>query len=130
MAGVHPTESRWFPLPHVMPSLLGMSTAVDEAKQNRDATLAVIALYRYRNRHGEWPETLDQLVPEFLPSVPIDQVDGEPLGYRLVDGQPLLYSVGGNGTDGGGTRSKPSYPGLTTSDGDWILWPPAEPETP
>jgi hypothetical protein len=64
MAGVHPTESRWFPLPHVMPSLLGMSTAVDEAKQNRDATLAVIALYRYRNRHGEWPETLDQLVPE------------------------------------------------------------------
>jgi hypothetical protein len=54
-------------------------------------------------RHGQLPETLDELVPDFLPSVPIDPNGGKPLRYHPnSDGTYLLYSVGENGVDDGG----------------------------
>ncbi|MDR1282805.1 MAG: hypothetical protein LBK99_18560 [Opitutaceae bacterium] len=44
-------------------------------------TGAVVALRLYHNRHGVLPDSLGALVPEWLPSVPRDYVDGEPLRY-------------------------------------------------
>ena len=42
-------------------------------------------------------------MPEFVPKVPLDPVDGQPLRYRRnADGTFLLYSVGENGKDDGG----------------------------
>jgi hypothetical protein len=49
------------------------------------------------------PERLNDLVPEFSPSVPIDPCDGKPLRYHSnADGTYLLYSVAENGVDDGG----------------------------
>jgi len=71
-----------------------------------------IALERWRNRHGEYPERLDELVPEFLPVRPIDPMDGAPFGYRrrAVDAEPgappfLLWTTGPDGIDDGGTHA-------------------------
>ncbi len=47
----------------------------------REASTAV-ALERYRLRHHDLPERLDQLVPEYLPSVPEDPVTGQAIRYE------------------------------------------------
>jgi hypothetical protein len=77
----------------------------------RDLTVTAIALKRYELKHGQLPEKLDQLVPEFLPAVPIDCFSGKPLHYQLqTTGAYLLYSVGEDGHDDGGdpTSTDPS----------------------
>jgi hypothetical protein len=76
-------------------------------------------LERYRLAHGQYPETLDTLVPQFVEKLPHDIVGGQPLKYhRTADGQFVLYSVGWNEKDDGGVPSK------TATDGDWV-WRPA-----
>ena len=62
-----------------------------------------IALERYRLAHGEYPESLDALAPQFMEKIPHDIINGQPLHYRRTsDGQFVLYSVGWNETDDGG----------------------------
>ena len=62
-----------------------------------------IALERYRLAHGEYPESLDVLAPQFMAKLPHDIINGQPLHYRRTsDGQFVLYSVGWNETDDGG----------------------------
>jgi len=119
---------------------------IEEAErttQRRDAALVAIALELYRRRAGDWPERLDQLVPDLLPSVPPDRFDGRPLRYRLADGRPVVYSVGCDRVDDGGMPPRSArayesirfwYPTWPTDSlprdqedrGDWVLWPPVE----
>lgn len=83
----------------------------------------VCALERYQLAHGNYPETLDALMPQFIEKIPHDLIGGEPLHYRRTDdGKFILYSVGWNETDDGG------LPG-TLSDakkGDWLWQYPAK----
>ena len=79
----------------------------------------VCALERYKIANGNYPETLDALVPQFIEKIPPDLIGGQPLDYRRKeDGKFLLYSIGWNETDDAG------LPG-TLADvkkGDWV-WP-------
>jgi hypothetical protein len=73
------------------------------------------ALERYRLAHGEYPEALQALVPQFIEALPHEIVNGEPLKYRRTpEGGFLLYSIGWNGIDDGGIAGK------TTAEGDWV----------
>ena len=82
-------------------SLLGLAAG---AEAQRRILIAAIALERYRGRHGSYPKALQELVPEQLQITPIDFMDGKPLRYRLTaDGHFVLYSVGLNCVDDGGT---------------------------
>ncbi len=75
------------------------------------------ALERYRLTHGEYPETLDALAPQFIEKLPHDIINGQPLHYRrTADGKFLLYSVGWNETDDGGEPGTLSDP----EQGDWV----------
>jgi hypothetical protein len=64
-----------------------------------------IAVRMYRVDHGEWPASLDALVPKYLPIVPRDPCATDaPIGYMLIkhglpDGKdrPVIYSVGDSG---------------------------------
>lgn len=77
------------------------------------------ALERYRLLHGELPETLAALVPQFIDKVPHDLIGGQALKYRRVaPSQFLLYSIGWNETDNGG------LPGKRIEDGDWVWGSP------
>ena len=99
---------------------------------HRDLTVTAIALKRYQLRHGKFPASLDALVPEFLPALPVDWMDGQPLRYRLkADGSFQRCSVGDNFRDDGGDGSVLSDRG--SSFGLWqsrdAVWPaPATPE--
>jgi hypothetical protein len=81
-------------------------------------TITAIALKRFQLKHGNYPADLNSLVPEFLPAVPLDPVDGQPLRYRRnADGTFLLYSVSENGVDDGGNPALEK--GVTNSSYSW-----------
>ena len=80
------------------------------------------ALERYRLMHGEYPETLDTLAPQFIEKLPHDVINGQPLHYRRTDdGQFVLYSVGWNETDDGGVVGFYKNSGTVNINiGDWV----------
>jgi hypothetical protein len=95
----------------------------------RRVIVTAIALKRFQLKYGKWPEMLFELVPEFIPSVPIDPFDGKRLRYHPnADGAYLLYCVGEDGVDDGGDPSLPAsvtsttYYWQNTKARDWV-WP-------
>jgi len=80
------------------PYILFVRTADAEA-----AAIASLGLSAYKTQHGCYPARLADLVPDYLPSLPIDVVTGGPLCYRLDDRDGYsLYSPGEDGIDNGG----------------------------
>jgi hypothetical protein len=71
----------------------------------RDSADAALAAEHYRHRHGKWPDTLEQLVPEFLPAVPTDAYTGEPLKFVIAADELKVYSVGKDREDNQGNLS-------------------------
>ncbi len=96
--------------------------AVDAARQ---MVVTSIAVKRYQLRHGMLPPDLNALLPDILPALPRDPVDGHPLRYRPnSDGTFLLYSVGDNAMDDGGDP-RPSTASKSFQwqhSRDWV-WP-------
>jgi hypothetical protein len=85
------------------------------------------ALERYRLAHGEYPETLDALVPQFIEKLPHDIINGQPLHYRReADGRFILYSVGWNEKDDGGTVALTKGGNVDRENGDWVWQYPAK----
>lgn len=101
-------------LKNLLPSLLRSVDAYDRMATR--CTLATIArdLRAYKVAHGAFPDILDELVPEYLASVPIDRFSGNPLCYRKAGEGFAVYSVGNNRTDDGGVDDE-------WKNGD-ILW--------
>ncbi len=108
----------------------------------RDGLFVGIALELYHREHGTWPNSLAELSPRWLPKVPVDRINGTPLGYRIVDDRPLVYSRGVDADDDLGrlpaacegdastyrVGEPRGIPAKTTDfvrgwhDGDWVIW--------
>jgi hypothetical protein len=56
--------------------------ALDRHSAMRRLVMSELALRLYRQERGEFPKSLESLVPQFLPAVPIDPFSGKPLVYR------------------------------------------------
>ena len=85
----------------------------------------VCALERYRLANGEYPGTLDALLPQFIEKLPHDIIGGAPLIYHpTADGIFLLYSIGWNEKDDGGQQETPQTKNgaIDFTKGDWV-WP-------
>ena len=65
-----------------------------------------VALRLFNEDHGRLPRNLDELVPRYLDSVPIDPFSDKPLIYRTKDDKFQLYTVWSNGLDEGGKTGK------------------------
>jgi hypothetical protein len=86
-----------------------------------DLARVACALERYRLAHGEYPEKLDALAPQFVEKLPHDVINGQPLHYRRTnDGKFLLYSIGWNETDDGGQVVLKKSGTVDITDGDWV----------
>jgi hypothetical protein len=100
------------------------SRAIETTAHNQtlvNQALIACALERYRLARGEYPETLDALIPQFIGKIPHDVIGGQPPHYhRTAEGTFILYSIGWDGRDNGGVRG--SARGQTVPDGDWV-WP-------
>jgi hypothetical protein len=66
-------------------------------------TRVLLAVRLYWLDHGKLPVTLDDLVPGYLKSVPLDAYDGKPLRYSPAN--KVIYSVGKELMDKGGDIS-------------------------
>jgi hypothetical protein len=87
---------------------------------DRRAAAIALAIRLYCVDHGgRFPAQLSELVPAYLPAVPADPMaaDGRPFGYRPSAHPPVIYSVGRNAIDDGGT----SLPDDITGGRRWEL---------
>ncbi|MEN6306710.1 MAG: hypothetical protein ABFD91_03060 [Anaerohalosphaeraceae bacterium] len=67
-----------------------------------DGIITVLAIERYRLAEKKLPETLEDLVPGYLPEVYVDPFDGKPLKYRQDYPGYRVWGVGEDGIDNGG----------------------------
>lgn len=88
---------------HVFPAFPKVQDAADRAEQNERNLHVAIALAAYRKAHGRYPAQLADLALKFLPTVPDDPFTEKPLIYKPDANGYLLYSVGLNAKDDGGT---------------------------
>lgn len=111
------------------------TTARNQTKVN--LALIACAVERYRLANGQYPETLDALVPQFADILPHDVIGGQPLHYWRTDDSPsqssgaasgkyVLYSIGWNEKDDGGqiVRKKDGSVDTYSNEGDWV-WSPS-----
>jgi hypothetical protein len=68
------------------------------------ATQTALVVERYRLAEGRLPESLDNLVPAYMEVVPTDPFDGQSLKYRTLETGFVVYSIGDDLTDEGGTE--------------------------
>ncbi len=91
---------------------LGQATA--------DQAALACALERYRLAHGQFPDKLEALAPDFISALPHDVITGGPYNYQRSADSLVLYSVGWNETDDGGKVVMTGRNGDPT-EGDWVL---------
>ncbi|MBL9125976.1 MAG: hypothetical protein JNG90_20200 [Planctomycetaceae bacterium] len=84
------------------PALEPAMAAVAKGESARRLAVVGLAMYRYRADHGQFPDALPALSPDYLPIIPRDPFDGQPLRLRIVDGVHTVYSVGVDEVDNGG----------------------------
>jgi hypothetical protein len=91
--------------------------------------VTAIAIRRHQLDHaGQPPDSLQDLVPSYLDSIPRDIMDGQPLRYRRDGKNFLLYALGQNGGDDGGNPVSPSGKRRRDLlDGLDIVWPQPAP---
>ncbi len=88
-----------------------------------DQAVVACALERHRLATGRYPAELAALVPAYLPSLPNDLLDGQPLRYRREGDSFVLYSIGANETDDGGQvgfKELKKGRDWRRDEGDWV----------
>ncbi len=84
----------------------------DVLVHDRSSRVAV-AVERFRRGHRDaLPASLNDLVPQYLESIPQDPLTGQALRYRVRPDAYVVYSVGPDGQDDGGSqlRQTPASP--------------------
>jgi hypothetical protein len=77
--------------------------------------LTGVALEQFRAAHdNRYPASLSQLTPQYLPAIPSDPFDGEPLRYLAKDLGYTLYSIGSDLKNDSGRR-------MNGKDGDIVF---------
>jgi hypothetical protein len=86
----------------VTPGMIRCSSFVAKGEAMHRLSRLGLAAEAYRLKHGKLPHALDDLVPEFIPRIPIDPCDGKPMHLRMEGGDLHIYSVGLDLQDNGG----------------------------
>lgn len=118
-------SSTWNPILDIMiPAVSKAITAHDKVACERAAARVAIAIERYRVANARLPESLDDLAPEFIDSLPADPFAQDArLRYRVDESCPrgyTLYSVGRDSQDDGGSRD--TYLWSDDLDSVFIPW--------
>jgi hypothetical protein len=80
---------------------------------------AGLACRIHKGRTGQYPESLEALVPALLDEVPIDPFTGRPLVYRRDGEGFIVYSLGSNEKDDGGRSTYIITQLVMEKDDDW-----------
>jgi hypothetical protein len=104
-----------------MPAVIKMAESFRRSRADLRCAIATLAAERYRLAHGRWPETLQELVPNFIPELLLDPYDRKPLRFKRLDDGGLIYSVGPDRKDDGGKIDRKNYTAPGTDMG-FRLW--------
>ena len=112
-------------LKFLSPSLARVNIIGFRNKIDAESTTLIIALVRYKQDTGAFPESLDKLLKQgYIKQFPVDPFSDKPLAYRKTDNSFLLYSWGENLKDDDGVaRDKKGKIIQWAPDGDWVFWP-------
>lgn len=100
----------------LLPALDKTFAKCARAQATVDQAVMACALERFHLENKRYPATLDQLIPKFLVKPLLDPITGEPQKYRLTpEGGYVLYSVGRDGRDDGGSTTK-----VEREPQDWV----------
>ena len=96
----------------VLPATPASFRAFARANLYSDVAQVALAIRRYRDAKKQLPESLEELVPEYLEQIPHDPYDGRPIRYRRVSElETHFYSVGLDLKDDGGVLDTDSTQG-------------------
>ena len=124
--------NRFNVLEMLFPAMEQIRRSMNRIEGRKEGVIAALAVNRYQLKYDHWPESFDQVAPEFVIEFPVDQMNGKFVGFRLDENGPLIYSVGNDGDDDGGqlvvggdSPQRP-IPSFYSDEGDWILWPQSD----
>ncbi|MEO1715516.1 MAG: hypothetical protein AAFR76_00265 [Planctomycetota bacterium] len=93
-------RTRYFVAAIHSPSTDRILETVFKSRAMSDATRAALAAETHRRQHGNFPESLDNLVPAYLLAVPEDPfAPGTPLRMLTLGETLIIYSVGQDADD-------------------------------
>jgi hypothetical protein len=75
--------------------LSGTNAIFFSEKENHailEVAILAFAAERYRLNNHHWPELISDMIPDYLPSAPLDPVDGNPMLYRRLPDRIMIYS--------------------------------------
>jgi hypothetical protein len=120
----------------MLPAFVRSLQSEDQFRSTIAATRLLLLIEIYRCRHGDYPQSLDALVPELIPALPPDPVNGKRYGYRRLQDDPhgrgyLLYSFGADGVDNAGempeNKTAAAMSNFPAGQGkDWVFNQPRE----
>lgn len=126
-------EARAQSLPHYyivarlfVPSMVRSTKLTLKTIGSTRALKAALACEQFRMKHGHWPAALEELVPEFLLSVPNDALDGKPIRYAVIPEGIKTWCIGENEQDDGGDvmRLIPPDQNQRQPDEGWVILDP------
>ena len=112
---------------NLLPNMQGVVLESYAGKAKHEAVQTIIALLRYKADHGQFPETLDELAPQYLKTIPQDPFGPGPLTYKKQGDDFILYSWGLNFEDNSGQHNEMAFRKEKES-GDYVFWPPWPPQ--
>jgi hypothetical protein len=110
------------------PTLSRISMQAHLVRVKTEALVSIVALLRYQQEMGCYPNDIDGLIAANLPS---DPYGAGLLNYKKTGDSFVLYSYGPNFTDDGGEivyheNGQPNWKG-TKDAGDMVFWPILKP---
>lgn len=106
----------------IEPSYYKIHDAYLRGISDNRATQIVFHLRRYKDAHGYWPQSLEEIKATAPAEIFIDIVNDGEFMYKLTEDSFTLYSKGKNNIDDQGQRK-----GKTEKD-DFLFWPQKLPE--
>ncbi len=83
----------------LMPALSRAHTVMARVDSRHRVVVAAVAMRRYRLDHGQYPQSLEALVPAYLMAVPNDPCAPGPIRLIQTEQGPAVYSIGTDLTD-------------------------------
>jgi ABC-type transport system involved in multi-copper enzyme maturation permease subunit len=107
-----------------VPAIVRIALSCLNSRARLRCASAGLACERYRLARGVWPTSYEDLVPAFIPRVPIDPFDGKPPRFCRVKDQLVIYSVGVDRRDDGG-QTEAVGRWSAGKDVEFRLWDPS-----
>jgi hypothetical protein len=85
-------DASWLADPQLFVPVLSLRSAATRARWRVDACRLKVALGLYRLLENKSAQKLEDLVPKYLPQLPVDPYSGQAFRYRISQGEELAIA--------------------------------------